>query len=124
MTTKLNEFPAVICRQIRHTAALAGLAFPLSKKASPIPRGGRACRLLPAAVTYPARIVSRAMAMFAETPLMYAIVSRAHIAVMDAISARLSAIARRGRAEDGGKIVGGIYRALPILRTGLWREIW
>jgi stearoyl-CoA desaturase (Delta-9 desaturase) len=38
-------------------------------------------------------IVSRAMAMFAETPSMDAIVSRAHMAILDAIGARLSAIA-------------------------------
>ena len=38
-------------------------------------------------------IVSRATAMFAETPSMDAIVSRAHIAIMEAISTRLSAIA-------------------------------
>jgi stearoyl-CoA desaturase (Delta-9 desaturase) len=38
-------------------------------------------------------IVSRAMAMFAETPSMDAIVSRAHMAILDAIGARLSAVA-------------------------------
>ena len=38
-------------------------------------------------------IVGRAIAMFAETPSMDAIVSRAHIAILEAIGARLSAVA-------------------------------
>jgi stearoyl-CoA desaturase (Delta-9 desaturase) len=38
-------------------------------------------------------IVGRAMAMFADTPSMDAIVSRAQIAILEAIGARLSAIA-------------------------------
>jgi stearoyl-CoA desaturase (Delta-9 desaturase) len=38
-------------------------------------------------------IVSRARAMFVETPSMDAIVSRAHSVILDAIGARLSAIA-------------------------------
>ena len=37
-------------------------------------------------------IVSRAVAMFAETPSMDAIVGRAHVAILEAIGARLSAI--------------------------------
>jgi stearoyl-CoA desaturase (delta-9 desaturase) len=43
-------------------------------------------------------IVGRAIAMFAETPSMDAIVSRAHIAILEAIGARLSAVALQTKA--------------------------
>ena len=43
-------------------------------------------------------IVGRAIAMFAETPSMDAIVSRAHIAILEAIGARLSAVVLQTKA--------------------------
>jgi len=47
-------------------------------------------------------IVSRAMAMFAETPSMDAIVSRAHTVILDAIGARLSALALQTNPAAAG----------------------